>query len=257
MPSQHRTPVRTLLLPIGGATAAAGALLIAGLVASPPTAPGARAAATGQFQPEPHDLDRELRRCGLSPEALACAGLTAADAAALVERAQSHLDADGHTALANAIESHTTAASHRDRLERLFRAGTPGGYTQDDLHAARADADATRAAMDEKITDLFDAACHSLDAGVVAKIASINAQKDIAYPDYYKVVQRTHAQAVALRNARNAVRIDTELGLEPKAHDQAVINAELARPEIAAAKLAYETNLDTITLAWQNAIEGE
>ena len=249
----HRTK---LWLPLGTATLAGGALLLAGLVASPP-----KSSAAGfplgvvVVAPELHDVDRELRRVGLDPACLAAAGADATATTALANRAVAHLDATTYAALQQAIDAHASAEANLDRLRRAFRAGTQGDATQTDLDNAIAAEASARTTMQARQQDLYDAATNGLGNTPLARLGAIKAEDAMAYPDYFKVVARTHAQGIALRDAINGVRIDTKLGHTPSDHHQAIIGAQLADPTIATAKTAYEANLQAITNAWNAVLD--
>jgi len=238
---------------MGSVTLAGGALLLAGLVSAASTSSAASfplSALAEALPPELHDVDRELRRVGLDPQSLAAAGLSAADTTALATRAITHLDAATYASLRQAMAAHGSAKAEMQRLQRLFRAGTPGDATQADLDAAVALEASTRATMEARQQDLYDAATLGLGATALARLSAIGDEDQLSYPDYFKVVNRTHAQGIALRNALNGVRIDNDLGQEPSDHHQAIIDAQLADPAINAAKAAYDANLQDIKNAW-------
>lgn len=247
-----------LWLPIGTATLAGGALMLAGLVASPPKTNAAMLplGALLMAAPEPHDAERELRRVGLDPESLAAAGLNAADTTALASRAVAHLDASTYTSLSQATQAHGTALAEMQRLQRLFRAGTPGSATKTDLDNAVAAEASARATMEARQQDLYNAATLGLEATPLARLGAIGKEHNMAYPDYFKVIERTHAQGIALRDAINGVRIDAKLGQPTSDHHQAIIDAQLANSTIATAKTAYDTNLNNIKNAWNTAFGG-
>ena len=245
-----------LWLPLGAATIAGGALLLTGLV----TMPRHSTAATFPLKilmvtPEPHDVDRELRRVGLHPHALAAAGLDAPATTALANRAVTHLNTASYTSLRQAMAAHGTAKATLKDLRRKFRAGTQGSASQADLDAAIAAEAAARATLEARQSSLYNAAVAGLDPTARARLNAIQAEADLAYPEYFKVVDRTQAQAIALRDALNGVRIDTKLGHDPSAHHQAVIDAALADPTIAAAKAASDTHLDAVIAAWDGVLD--
>lgn len=249
---------RAYWLPVGSVTLAAGALLIAGLVTAMPKAPAAAAFPLSVIlvMPEGHDVDRELRHLGLNPSVLAAAGLDATMCTRLAARAIEHCDAATYAGLRQAHTAHAAAKAHLQKLQRAFRAGTQGEATQQDLdNALAAEADA-RAALEQKQQALYQAALEGLDARTIARIDSIRNQQGLNYPDYFKVAERTHAQGIALRDAINGVRIDTRLGQEPSDHQQAIIDAQLANPDIAAAKARSETTLQAVQNAWDAAFRG-
>lgn len=249
------TPAK-ILVPLGSVTAAAAALLIAGMVASTPK-PSEAAMSAGaiarMLEPQPRDVDRELRRVGIDPEALAASGVDAAATTSLANRALNHLGPARYSELRQAMEAHGQAKAKLDELQRAFRAGTPGDATRSDLDAAIAAEASTLVTLDARQADLYDAATEGLSREVLARLAAIEAQADLAYPEYFKVADRSHAQAIALRDALNGVRIDTKLGQEPSGHHRAVIDAQLADPSIAAAKATSEANLAAIRAAWDAA----
>jgi len=248
-------------LPVGSVTAAAGALLIAGIISSTPKPTAAGAVTAGTIlhilTPELHDIDRELRRVGIDPECLAAAGFDAGDTAALLNRAVAHLDITNYTSLRQAMDAHGAAKAEVRRLQRDFRAGTPGEATQRDLDTAIALEASTQARLEARQDDLFDAATEGLSGETIAIIGRIKDQGDLTYPDYYKVTDRTHAQAIALRDALSGVRIETKLGQTPSDHHQAVIAAQLADPAIATAKTSSDTYLDAIITAWEAVLGAE
>ncbi|MFI4915109.1 MAG: hypothetical protein ACIAS6_01205 [Phycisphaerales bacterium JB060] len=248
-----------LWLPISSVTIAAGALLVAGLVASMPKTSAAGAltakAIAEMLEPELHDVDRELRVVGLRPEALAAAGLTAAETTALTTRAVAHLDGPTYTSLQQAAEAHSLAKARMKRLQRAFRAGTQGEATRQDLDDAIAAEAAARATLEAHRDDLYDAATDGVSGEALTRLARIQAEADLPYAAYLKVADRTHAQRIALRDALNGVRIDTKLGQEPSAHHQAVIDAQMADPVIAAAKTSSDTHLDSIIDAWKLVLD--
>lgn len=249
---------RAYWLPLGSVTLAAGALLIAGLVTAMPKTPAAAALPLSAIlvEPEGHDIDRELRHLGLNPSVLVAAGLDATMCASLAARATDHCDAVTYAGLRQAHTAHAVAKAHLQRLQRAFRAGTKSEATQQDLdNAIAAEADA-RAAIEQKQQALYQAVLEGLDARTIARIESIRSQQGLNYPDYFKVAERTHAQGIALRDAINGVRIDTKLGQEPSDHQQAIIDAQLANPDIAAAKDRYTANLDAVEAAWEGVFQG-
>ncbi|UYV12375.1 MAG: hypothetical protein NCW75_13885 [Phycisphaera sp.] len=248
-----------LWLPIGSVTAAAGAMLIAGIITSSPkpTAAGAITARAilRMVTPELHDVDRELRRVGLTPEALAAVGLDATATTALANRAVTHLDVTNYTSLRQAMTAHGSAKAEMQRLQRAFRAGTPGEATQQDLDDAIAREASTRATMEARQGDLYNAATDGLGGNILADLADISSENDLRYPEYYKVADRTHAEAIALRDALNGVRIDAKLGQDPLDHHQTIIGDELAKIDVAAAKTSFDTNLGAIITAWQLVLD--
>ena len=249
-----------ILLPVGSVTLAAGALLIAGMVASTPKPTAAAAlsakAIAHMLEPELHDIERELRRVGLDPEALAAAGLDATATTALANRAVAHLDGATYTSLQQAIDTHGTAKAARQDHQRKFQAGMHENATQNDLNSAVAAEASTRTTLQARQADLYDAATQGLSSDVLARLAAIRAQEDFTYPDYFKVANRSHAQAIALRDAINGVRIDTTLERTPADHHQSVIDAQLANPNIAAAKATSQGNLQAVQDAWEAVFGG-
>ncbi|UYV13453.1 MAG: hypothetical protein NCW75_04010 [Phycisphaera sp.] len=248
-----------LWLPVGSVTAAAGAMLIAGFISSTPkpTAAGAFTARAilQMVTPELHDVDRELRRVGITPEALAVVGVDAVGTTGITTKAVTHLDVTNYTSLRQAMAAHGSAKAEMQRLQRAFRAGTPGEATQQHLDDAIALEASTRATMEARQGDLFDAATDGLGGNILADLADIKSERDLRYPEYYKVADRTHAQAIALRDALNGVRIDAKLGQDPLDHHQTIISDELAKIDVAAAKTSFDTNLDAIVTAWQLVLD--
>lgn len=198
-------------------------------------------------------LQTWLARVGISPESMAAAGLTSAEATALVGAIKNHLVTNS-SVLASGDAALDVAKKSADALARLVRTGlgTPAdiaacAQAQQTLEAAHV---ARAAALDA----MFVAGVQGLPAAKRTVLGNIRANGVWSLPAEYRVANRTEAQWIALRDAWAAKRTTVAIGgtLDPtSAAILATVDAEAA---VSAAKASVQTSLGTIASAWNQAV---
>lgn len=230
------------------ATLAGGALLTAGIVSMNSSGLlGMR-----QLIPTAGEKALTLHRAGITPEALAAAGASPAQAAEAFADGIDYIDSS-YATLATADAAYTTARRDSDQLRRTIAAGLA---TQED-HAAYATAetnmDNAAASIEGVLNALYAAAVADLPQGVQDNLDTIvlNTRWDV--PIQYKTINRSEAQWVTLREALANDRICDELEEEPDPNLQSTLSQ--ANSDAAAASVALQANLTNINTEWNDAIQ--
>jgi hypothetical protein len=203
--------------------------------------------------PTPQQIELELLRVGLNPKTLACAGCIQADVSTLVSKAQAHL-ATGYEGLSQAQSEYEQAKFERDRLQRVVRAGTASQEQIQQLAAAETTLATKSAALDTARAGLFDAATESLESGCLATVEIIRGQDRWSFPSHFKAASRSHADAIALRNALANIRINPEYGLDVDPAAQTLVEDELEKPAVATAKAAYDARYAGLKSQWETSL---
>jgi hypothetical protein len=196
-----------------------------------------------------------MHRTGLTPEALAAAGLGEASTMSVGGAAQ--LANTGLvTSLRDLDHAVGQARNARDAAERKIQSGKaspeevaafPG------LEQAFATASAAR---DTAVNGLFAAATEGLNSTQRATLTAIRANAHWKLPTEFLVVERTEAEWVELRAALANERIAARNEEAPNQQCQALLGTARANPAVAAAKTALDTNLATVKQSW-NTVTGD
>jgi len=214
-----------------------------------------RAGEDGEDDPDitvtlPTAVEVALLRAGLSPEALAAAGVSSDTLASQLASA-----ADGLTplpaSLATADAAYGDARRNRDRLQRLVRSGLG---TADDVQAladartALAAAEAQRAAV---LDAVFAAATADLSDAQAATLGQIRANARWKHPIQYRVAARSEADWFALSDALAHVRTHTDFGLDTDPAIEATLEAFDAEGAVSQATTNCSTHLSGCAAVWE------
>lgn len=224
--------------------------------AAPATATAPEASLQGQGGGGPSvSLGVVLHRTGLTPEALAAAGVGGAGTMSIGGAAQL-ANAALVTSLRELDHAVGQARNARDAAERKIQSGKaspeevaafPG------LEQAFASASAAR---DTAVNGLFAAATEGLNSTQRATLTAIRANAHWKLPTEFLVVERTEAEWVELRAALANERIAARNEETPNQQCQALLGTARANSAVAAAKTALDANLATVKQSW-NTVTGD
>lgn len=197
------------------------------------------------------DLVHGLGAAGLTPEALAAAGVDHESATAVVAAAASYL---GHSpnALGSAVTHLGAASAEVDRLERLVRRGA--AIESAAVTAAREDRDDAQGTLDALLAGLRASAMSPLAAGERAALNAIRPNLDRDVPVEYMLAERSEADWTNLRDAL-ANESQAQSGVTEVDHDCSSL-LESARDEgVADAQANLAAHLETVKAAYLSAVE--
>ena len=228
--------------------AAVVAVAIAG-VATATVASLPKSAAIKIKKPEPAPLiaSHYLDVLGLSPDALAAAGLNAEMAAQIKENLQAHLTGNG-AGLAAAIDA--WGAAHRD-ADLAHRAVQSSKGTVENMTAKQAALASALSAKNSALNAATAAALDQFDANIVTTLARIKANRPYNVPVQYLLVDRTDEQWRQLRDALSHRKTREHLGREMDADAVTIIANADAQPATVAAAAAVSENLTGIQQAME------
>jgi hypothetical protein len=221
---------------------------------APSLAPTAVLAAN-EPTPPPVGLRVTLLRAGLSPEALAAAGVTPVAIASTLQAVTQQL-AGAPNALANADVAFANARRESDRLERLIQSGKG---TQEDVAAyqsAKAALDAATAQRAAALDAVLTAATASLPTAQRTALLTARANAAWNLPPEFLVVNRSQEDWVRLRDALANERIARKLDDQPDPAAQALLANWRAVPAVAMARSGLDTHLEQVRVNW-NAAAGD
>jgi len=115
---------------------------------------------------------------------------------------------------------------------------------------ALANAQATR---DGALASLFTSGSAGLTSTQRASLTAIRANRSWKLPTEFLVVSRTEAEWIALRDALSNERTAAKNGDTPNATCQALLGTERAVAAVASARASLDTNLSSVTSAWNAA----
>lgn len=223
-------------------TAVALAGMAAATVASMPKG---SATLTKNPAPAPPVAAHYLDALGLSPDALAAAGLSAGQAAQIKDNLEEHFREMG-PGLQAAIDTWGDARRAEDTARRAVQSGKG---TVEDL-AARGAALATALAnKNSAINAAAAAALNRIDNAAVERLARIKANRPMNVPAQYLVTDRTQEQWRRLRDALSHKKQRDALGRESDADAAAIISDANAEPATAAAAAGIAGNMAGIRQA--------
>jgi hypothetical protein len=216
--------------------------------------PAAVVAAAAQGQGGEVDLPVVLIRAGLDPKALAAAGVSSGSIASLVQAANTTAGEQA-SALAAADATYASNRASGDRLQRLIQSGRGSGEDVQSYQAAVSARDTASTQRDTAIAAVITGATAGLTSGQRATLATIRANRSWNLPLEFLVVNREQSEWVALRDALANERIAGKLGEEPDAAAQTQLATWRANGSVAAARTALDTNLASVTTAWNNTTD--
>jgi hypothetical protein len=204
---------------------------------------------SGNDPPTRDELRAALLRVGLGPEPLAAAGLSTAQVKNVVANARSHLTDHGDALDAADNACNAAKASH-DTLRRLVVAGKASQNDLADYNTSKSTLATATTRRDAALDALFAAATADLAQDQVATLNALAANASWSVPIQYRVVTRTQAGWVALRDALANERISTKLGQDPDPDCQQLLLTENATRDVANANANIDANLDNVANAW-------
>lgn len=224
------------------------AVSLAGIVtATFASLPRTTAASVKKPDPIPLVARNYLDVLGLSPDALAAAGLNAGQAAQINANLQEHFDGEG-AGLQRVID--TWGAAHRD-ADMARRAVQSGKGTVDDLTAKNATLATTLSNKTSAINAAFAAALGQTDNAIIEKLARIKANRPMNVPVQYLLTDRTEEEWRQLRDALSHKK-QRDADTPPRESDPdavAIISNANAEPATVAAAAGVASNLAGILAA--------
>lgn len=199
-----------------------------------------------------------LYRASLDPESLAAVGLSANDAAGILNAAASTISSQG-AALAEADESYGLARANVAQLEALIQSGQASNEQIQSLAGARTTAQNALEARDALLDAVRTVSIENLTAPQMAALASIRATNTSwsSVSAAYRISAHSDADFLALRDALAAKRIATQTG-ESVPEDAAALLATWSNDQaVAAAIAAQNANAAAIKATFDAAIEGD
>ena len=204
--------------------------------------------------PDPLEIGATLHRVELHPEALTAAGLTPNAVTALVDDGEAYVISHA-SSLPLADTACSTAQAECDRLERLIQSGLHSENDPDAYGTANTSLSNVQAARQEVFDDIIAAATADLTPEVKALLATIRTNSVWEVPVAYRVVERTQAQWVELREAlaQERIALANEEPVDPAT--QAYLAQIRANPAVANALANLQINLALNATAWHAALQ--
>ncbi len=191
-----------------------------------------------------------LLRVGLSAEALAAAGTTGSQVPSLVAAVESAHDP---STLASRDQAYADARVNRDRLARLVQSGLGSQADVTALVQAETDLQTATSARESYLAGLRSAGLATVAATASASVQRIHANSSWGFPVHYLVSDRSEPDWVALRDALATKRISEQYGEPFYPEAQVYLAAVDLEPEIALAKVNFDTNIVAVQTAWNSA----
>jgi hypothetical protein len=202
--------------------------------------------------PLPTDFKVRLLRAGLTPRALAAAGIQQGSVLPALQAAADQMNG-APTALDSADAMYRSARVAADALATKIQGGKASQEEIASYPGAKAAVDSADAARQSVLDGYFTAATANLTANQRTALITIRANKAIGFPEEYLVVERTEAQWLALRDALSTERQAIELPDMASEAATQLLTAFRADPAVAFATTSAQTNLPQITSAWNTA----
>jgi|GEM_PF-4725422 len=199
-------------------------------------------------------LAQDLLEAGLSPKHMCASGATVAQASAAWTAAAAEASAVS-ASMDTARSSIETATKGIQRLERLVRSGQAEAADVTELATLRTQLATQTALRDGLIADIRAEALARLDAGCSAKLDELH-EPDLGLDAIYRVVSRSQADAVALREAIADAYVSTKRGREPADASTRLIGDAETDPAVAAAKTYMASRMAPIQAEWDVLLAG-
>lgn len=246
--SRKLKPVPMLL----SLTLAVGTL---GLVAVSPSLFAAATTSKMDLEQEPQDpacVGQVLRAAGITPEALAAAGVSALEFDALVDFAQGYcLQADRVAQIQLASKNLNLAKARAVTPPSHSGGNGPGGEPNGQPPQTVAQA---KTVLDSLTSDAFTFTTGSLPAEKRATLAKIRANQHWGLPAPYLVADRTTKQWIALRSALAAKRYADQKHTPLPEQAATVLSEAHADPAITAARSSYDSTLAARKTQWKQSL---
>jgi hypothetical protein len=195
-----------------------------------------------------------VARMGLHPELVATAGLNADQATAMINRLRSHY-ADLDPDLESATSALNTATAQAESLRRKIVAGKGNAGDVAALATARSQATTAAQSLATARANVMSDLSEVVGGDAVQVIATIQGnQKWTALPVYFRVITRTPADWVTLRDAVASRDTSTRLGETPADGALSIISDAESNQTVAAAKTGFQSNAASVSAAIAAAI---
>jgi hypothetical protein len=202
--------------------------------------------------PLPTDFKVRLLRAGLTPRALAAAGVSVNSVLPTLQAAADQMNG-APTALASADAGYASARAAADALATKIQGGKASQEEIASYPAAKTALESAEAARLSVLDGYFAAATANLTANQRTALITIRANKAVGFSEEYLVVERTEAQWLALRDALSTERQAIELPDMASEAATQLLTAFRADPAVAFAMTSAQTGLTQITSAWNTA----
>lgn len=188
-----------------------------------------------------------LGELGVTPTTLATLGASNQQVSTIVAGARGMCEGEGG-AFGQAHVAWEEAATTLSRLESKAQRGDLTDQERASLESQRQTVNTLRSARDQIVGNVRTLVESTLDAQQDAGLASVRAASHINLPEPYKVLARTDAEWITLRDRLAEERTLAERG-EP------VGQSVEAEPEVQVAQAALEGRLASVRTAWRQALE--
>jgi len=205
----------------------------------------------GGNQAPASNIDVLMIRAGLDARSLAAAGVSGAQVSSVASALAAHVAQA--PSLSEADQALAQARVAHDVLDRKVGSGTATSGEIAELAAARQALEAARAVCAARVDALHAAGSAVLSQQQRMTLAMLRFNADKPAPIEFKVVERTEAEWVALRDALSNERSAAANGEQSNAACQTLLGSARSNSAVAAAKSACDTNLASIQSAWSVA----
>ncbi len=202
--------------------------------------------------PLPTDFKVKLLRAGLTPRALAAAGVSQGSVLPTLQAAADQMNG-APTAMDNADASYRSARAAADALAAKIQGGTASQEEIASYPSAKTALESAEAARLSVLDGYFSSATANLTANQRAALVTIRGNRALGFPEEYLVVTRTEAQWLALRDALSNERQAAELPDMASEAATQLLTTFRADPAVSFASTSVETSLTQVTSAWNTA----
>ena len=199
--------------------------------------------------PTASDLEVALLRSGLGPEALTAAGLSGANATTVVSDLITYMTTNPGV-LDSADSSFSSAKNAADQLKRTIQSGLATAQDLTDYTTAKANLASATTTRDGVISDFFTEGIANLSPAQKDALSTIRGNAYWDRPTEFLTVTNTETQWVELRNCLAHERIANANGEAVDAGVQTILNGFRGNATVSAAKASLDSNLATVTSAW-------
>ncbi|MCA9281062.1 MAG: hypothetical protein H6812_10575 [Phycisphaeraceae bacterium] len=241
-----------VFIPVALFIVAALVALILTISPAPPRAVAAQQPGAGGVTA--NDVEMLMARIGATPETLAAAGLTAAEATAVVENTQAFL-AGSAAALSTADDTLAQARSRYESLRRKARSGLADQGELNDLASAQQALFTARGALAGILDEAKEAAFAGLNdqqKGVLQSVENAAAQSSLGVA--LCAADRSESEWHEVRRAAGAIRAANYSGEEPDAEAVAALDHANSHAATVAARANIEVRLIGVTAAVATAL---
>lgn len=204
----------------------------------------------------PADFQVKLLRSGLGADALAAAGVSSGSVTAILQAAADELNA--HPSDLTAADSGLVAARvESDRLRIRIQSGQASQEQLSAYQTATSNLASASTSRQAALEAVFAAATANLTAPQRSALTQIRANRAVdhsnGFPIDFLVVSRTEAQWVALRDALANERLAVKYADLANEVCQERLATMRSDGSVAAARTSVQSNLTSVTAAWNTA----